>query len=124
MASKILIVDDEPNIIVPLQFIMERNGYDVTVAETGEAAMAAVTADKPDLILLDLMLPDLDGFDICRLIRENPDWRDIKIIMVTAMSSEVDVTKGLSLGADAFIIKPFSNSDVVRQVNEMLQGGP
>lgn len=120
MTQTVLIVDDEPNIVIPLQFLMEQNGYNVFVAETGEYAVEAIKNQKPDIILLDIMLPGLDGFEICRMIRETPEWQNIKIILVTAMSRDADITKGLSLGADAFIIKPFSNAKVVDKVKELL----
>ncbi|MDM8521854.1 response regulator [Desulfococcaceae bacterium HSG8] len=121
MPLKVLIVDDEPNIVVPLQFLMEQNGYDVMVAESGEQAMDIVPEFRPDLILLDIMLPVLDGFGVCQMVRENPDWQDTKIILITAMGrDEVNITKGLALGADAYITKPFSNSEVVEKVKELL----
>jgi two-component system, OmpR family, alkaline phosphatase synthesis response regulator PhoP len=120
MPKKILIVDDEPSIIVPVQFLMEQNGYDVMVAFSGEEAMEIVAEKKVDLILLDIMLPVIDGFEVCQRIRENPQWNKIKIILLTALGSEANVEKGLSLGADAYITKPFSNVDIVEKVKELL----
>jgi DNA-binding response OmpR family regulator len=121
MKKKVLIVDDEPNIIVPLQFLMEQNGYDVIVAATGEAAMAALAADRPDLILLDIMLPGIDGYQVCQTIRSNSEWREIKIVFISAMGRDVDVAKGLALAADAYITKPFAIADVVEKVNRLLK---
>jgi DNA-binding response OmpR family regulator len=121
MKKKILIVDDEPNIIVPLQFLMEQNGYGVIVAATGEEAMEAVTASKPDLILLDIMLPGVDGYQVCQNIRENPQWEGIKVVFISAMGRDVDVAKGLALSADAYITKPFAIVDVVEKVNRLLK---
>lgn len=121
MKKKVLIVDDEPNIIVPLQFLMEQNGYDVIVAATGEAAMEALAADRPDLILLDIMLPGIDGYQVCQTIRSNSEWREMKIVFISAMGRDVDVAKGLALAADAYITKPFAIADVVEKVNLLLQ---
>jgi DNA-binding response OmpR family regulator len=121
MKKRVLIVDDEPNIIVPLQFLMEQNGYEVIIAATGEAAMAAMAANRPDLILLDIMLPGIDGYQVCQTIRAKPEWRGIKIIFISAMGREVDVAKGLALAADAYITKPFAIADVVEKVNYLLK---
>jgi DNA-binding response OmpR family regulator len=121
MSKKVLIVDDEPGIIVALQFLMEQSGYATMVAFSGEEAMEAVTRHHPDLILLDIMLPVVDGFEVCQRVRENPDWNDIRIVLVTALGSEANVTKGLDLGADAYVTKPFSNADLVAKVKELLE---
>lgn len=121
MSKKVLIVDDEPGIIVALQFLMEQNGYATLVAFSGEEAMEAVVKHRPDLILLDIMLPVVDGFEVCQRIRENPDWNGIRIVLVTALGSEANVTKGLDLGADAYITKPFSNAGLVAKVKELLE---
>jgi DNA-binding response OmpR family regulator len=121
MAQKVLIVDDEPGIIVALQFLMEQNGYATIVAFSGEEAMEAVAKHHPDLILLDIMLPVVDGLEVCQRIRENPEWKDIRIVLVTALGSEANVTKGLDLGADAYVIKPFSNAVLVAKVKELLE---
>jgi DNA-binding response OmpR family regulator len=121
MSKKVLIVDDEPGIIVALQFLMEQNGYATMVAFSGEEAMEAVTQHHPDLILLDIMLPVVDGFEVCQRVRENPEWNDIRIVLVTALGSEANVTKGLDLGADAYVTKPFSNADLVAKVKELLE---
>ncbi|MEA3435725.1 MAG: response regulator [Thermodesulfobacteriota bacterium] len=121
MPKKILIVDDEPSIIVPLQFLMEQNGYDVMVAFSGEEAMEIIADKKVDLILLDIMLPVIDGFEVCQRVRENPQWNKIKIILLTALGSDANVEKGLALGADAYITKPFSNIEIVDKVKELLK---
>jgi len=121
MPNKILIVDDEPSIIVPVQFLMEQNGYDVMVAFSGEEAMEIIADKKVDLILLDIMLPVIDGFEVCQRVRENPQWNKIKIILLTALGSDANVEKGLALCADAYITKPFSNVDIVEQVKELLE---
>jgi DNA-binding response OmpR family regulator len=99
---------------------MEQNGYETIVAFSGEEAMEAVARHRPDIVLLDIMLPVVDGFEVCQRVRENPDWKDIRIVLLTALGSEANVTKGLDLGADAYVIKPFSNADLVAKVKELL----
>ncbi len=121
MTKKILIVDDEPSIIVPLQFLMEQNGFETTVAFSGEEAMEAIVSNPPDLILLDIMLPIIDGFEVCQRVRERSEWDQVRIVMITAMGSEANIAKGLALGADAYITKPFSNAAVVEKVKELLE---
>jgi DNA-binding response OmpR family regulator len=121
MEKKILIVEDEPNIVVPLQFIMKENGYDVTVAFSGEEAVEAISRIKPDLILLDIMLPGMDGYELCQTIRQKPEWEKIKIIFLTALGREADMAKGMALEADAYITKPFSNKEVIEKVRELLK---
>lgn len=118
--KQILIVDDEPNVVVSLEFLMEQAGYDVHVATTGEEAIELIPHVHPDLILLDIMLPGISGFEICRWVRESSDWSDIKIIMLTAKGRDVDVAKGFALGADAYITKPFSTRDLMAEVRETL----
>jgi DNA-binding response OmpR family regulator len=121
MSKKVLIVDDEPGIIVALQFLMEQNGYATMVAFSGEEAMEAVAKHHPDLMLLDIMLPVVDGFEVCQRVRENPNWNNIRIVLVTALGNEANVTKGMDLGADAYVTKPFSNADLVAKVKELLE---
>jgi DNA-binding response OmpR family regulator len=121
MAKKILIVDDEPSIIVALQFLMEQNGYETLVAFSGEEAMEVVAQHRPDLILLDIMLPVVDGFEVCQRVREKADWKDIRIVLVTALDRESNVAKGLALGADAYVTKPFANADLIAKVKELLE---
>ena len=121
MPKEILIVDDEPGIVVPIQFLMEQQGYLVMIAERGEDALDLIYKYKPDLVLLDIMLPGIDGYDVCEIIRLNPDYRNIKILFLTAKGREVDIAKGLALGADAYITKPFSNDELVASVKEFLE---
>jgi DNA-binding response OmpR family regulator len=122
MGKKILIVEDEPNIVVPLQFIMKENGYDVSVAFSGEEAVDAIGESIPDLILLDIMLPGMDGFELCQMIRQKAEWKKIRIIFLTALGREADMAKGMALEADAYITKPFSNKEVVEKVRELVSG--
>jgi DNA-binding response OmpR family regulator len=120
MGERILIADDEPNIVVSLEYLMKREGFEVAVASDGEAALKAVASLRPDLILLDIMLPKKDGFEVCQQIRANPEWRGVKVVMLTAKGRDTEVAKGLALGADAYVTKPFSTKDLVAQVRQLL----
>ena len=122
MANKILIVDDEPSITVPLKFLMEQNQFEVMVVHSGEEALAVIEPFEPDLVLLDVMLPAVDGFQVCQHLKENPRRKSIKVVFLSAMTRDLDIAKGNTLGADAYITKPFSNADVVRQVKDLLSG--
>lgn len=120
--ARILIVDDEPNIVISLEYLMKREGWETTVAADGEAALDALSgAPPPDLVILDVMLPKLNGFEVCRRIRAEPRWRTLQILMLTAKGRETEVAKGLGLGADAYVTKPFSTRDLVAQIRKMLQ---
>ena len=114
----ILIVDDELSILVPIQFLMEKSGFRVVLAQSGKEAIEKIDAHR-----LDIMLPDLDGYEIFQLIRENPAWDDIRIIFLTAKNRDVDMAKGLNLGADAYITKPFSNVDLLNKVKSLIANG-
>ncbi len=120
MAKSVLIADDETNIVLSLKFIMEQAGYGVSVANDGEEAMQAIESERPDLVLLDVMMPKRNGYDVCQAVRSNPDWQDIRIVMLTAKGREVERDKGLALGADDYITKPFSTRDVVSKVKVLL----
>jgi len=120
MANKILVVDDEPNIVLSLEFLMKQAGFQVRTASDGEAALAAIAAEQPDLMLLDVMMPRKNGYEVCQAVRANPDWKGIRIIMLTAKGREVEREKGLALGADDYITKPFSTQEVVERVRELL----
>lgn len=122
MANKILIVDDEPSITIPLKFLMEQNQFEVMVVHSGEEALAAIDDFKPDLVLLDVMLPTVDGFQVCQNLKSDPRRKTIKVVFLSAMTRDMDIAKGNTLGADAYITKPFSNADVVRQVKDLLCG--
>lgn len=120
MTKKVLIADDEPNIVTSLEFLLEHNGYDVRVARDGQEVLDQLPEYRPDLILLDVMMPVHNGFEICQTIRANPEWRDMKIVMLTAKGRDIEATKGLALGADAYVTKPFSTKDLVERVKELL----
>ena len=121
MSQKILIVDDEPNIVIPLQFLMEQNGYHALVAQSGEEALEMISKERPDLVLLDIMLPGVDGFEVCEIIRLNPEWRNTRVIFLTAKGRDVDIAKGMVLGVDEYITKPFSNQQIIGSVKKLLE---
>ena len=122
MPGKVLIVDDEPNIVTSLRFLMKKSGFETSVARDGEEALAEVQRFQPDLVLLDVMMPKRDGFEVCQTLRASGQTRT-KIILLTAKGRETEVAKGLAVGADAYVTKPFSTRDLVEQVNRLLAGG-
>jgi len=121
MSQKILIVEDEPNIIIPLQFSLEQKGYQIIVAGSGEEALEKISQDQPDLILLDIMLPGIDGYEVCENVRQNTETQSTKIIFLSAMGRDVDIARGVALAADAYIVKPFSILEVISKVGELLE---
>lgn len=123
MPKSILVVEDEPNIVLSLQFLMKKEGFDVRVAQDGDQAIAEVESRKPDLILLDVMIPKRDGFDVCQTIRANPAWNSIHIIMLTAKGRDIDREKGIALGANDYVTKPFSTRELIVKVRQVLNGG-
>ncbi|MBF0400306.1 MAG: response regulator [Magnetococcales bacterium] len=120
MSVEILIVDDVPNIVLSLEFLMKKEGFSVRSAADGEEALQAMADKKPDLVLLDVMMPKRDGYDVCETIRANPQWQTVRIVMLTAKGREVEQEKGLALGADAYVTKPFSTRDLVLKVRSLL----
>jgi DNA-binding response OmpR family regulator len=120
MAERILIVDDEPNIVISLEYLMQREGFETTVAGDGEAALEALARAAPDLVILDVMLPGMNGFDVCERIRADPRWSEIRILMLTAKGRETEIARGVRVGADAYVTKPFSTKDLVAQVRRLL----
>jgi len=120
MSKTILIADDEPNIVLSLEFLLEQGGYRVRVAHDGQEALEAMERELPDLVLLDIMLPRLSGYDVCQRIRQNPSWAHVRIVMLTARGREVEVAKGLAVGADAYVTKPFSTRELVDKIREQL----
>lgn len=120
MASKVLIVDDEPNIVLSLEFLMNQQGYETRVARDGDEALAEVEGFRPDLVLLDVMLPRRDGFEVCQRLRAD-GWSELKILMLTAKGRDVEIEKGLALGADGYVTKPFSTAELVARVADMLE---
>ena len=120
MSQKILIADDEPNILISLEFLMKREGFQVRTAADGIAAIQAVALDRPDLILLDVMMPGKTGFEVCQAVRADEANNSVRILMLTAKGRETDVTKGMALGADAYMTKPFSTRELVDKVRALL----
>lgn len=120
MSTKILIADDEPNILISLEFLMKREGYEVLLARDGQEAMDAIARERPALVLLDVMMPIKSGFDVCCELRASVDLRDTLVLMLTAKGRDTDVAKGLALGANAYMTKPFSTKELVSKVREML----
>lgn len=123
MGKKVLIVDDEQNIVISLDFLLSSSGYEPVSASNGREAYESLDSGSPDLVLLDIMLPDCTGFDICQYIRSNPKFDKTKIVLLTARGMEKDIEKGIAMGADAYIVKPFSTKDLVKKIGELLGSG-
>ncbi|MEO7160683.1 MAG: response regulator [Polaromonas sp.] len=124
MSRKILVADDEPNIVISLEYLMKREGYTVLVARDGQEALDAIARDRPDLVLLDVMMPKKSGFEVCQAVRASEELQATKILMLTAKGRDTDLAKGLALGADAYMTKPFSTRELVQKVAEMLGAQP
>jgi DNA-binding response OmpR family regulator len=122
MSARVLIVDDEPNVVISLEYLMKREGLEVEVAQDGETALA-VLADRPaSLVILDVMLPGMNGFEVCERLRGRPGLERTKVLMLTARGRDTEIAKGMSVGADAYVTKPFSTKDLVAQVKTLLAG--
>lgn len=119
MNTKVLIVDDEPNILLSLDFLMKKNGYKVFLARNGAEAIESATSNLPDVIILDIMMPDVDGYQICKTLKSDPKLQHTKIMFLSAKSKESDIAKGLELGADAYMTKPFGNKELLEKVKEL-----
>ena len=120
-SKKILVVDDDPYILMSLEFLMKKNGYEVMVARNGTEALDLVEKQLPDIVLLDIMMPDVDGYEICRHIKKANRLKHTKVVFMSAKSKEADIQKGYDLGASLYITKPFSTRELVKKVNELLQ---
>jgi len=120
MSHHVLIVDDEPNIVISLEFLLKREGFTVTVARDGEEGLAAIRAAHPDLVILDVMMPKLDGYAVLQAVRGDPQLAATRILMLTAKGREAEQKKGLLLGADAYMPKPFSTHDLIANVRRLL----
>ncbi len=120
MAKKILIADDEQNIVISLEFLMKREGFTVCIAADGQEAIDKVRSEAPDLVLLDIMMPRKNGYEVCQEIRSDPQLQGTRILMLTAKGREMEVTKGLAMGADAYMTKPFSTRELVTKVKSLL----
>ena len=122
--KKLLVADDEPNIVISLEYLMKREGYDVLVATDGNQALEAIQREQPALVLLDVMMPGKTGFEVCQAVRADPALDGVRILMLTAKGRETDVSKGLALGANAYMTKPFSTRELVQNVAELLEAAP
>ena len=119
--KKILVVDDDPYILMSLEFLMKKNGYQVMIARNGTEALEAINTVKPNLILLDIMMPDVDGYSICKHVKSKKDHKEIHVVFLSAKTKETDIQKGIDWGASLYITKPFSTRDLMKKVNELLQ---
>jgi DNA-binding response OmpR family regulator len=117
---KILIVDDEPNILMSLDFLMRKEGYDVLVARNGTEALESLENHLPDVVLLDIMMPDVDGYEICKHIRSKKELENCKVIFLSAKSKEADIQKGYEVGANFYMTKPFSNKNLMMKIKELM----
>ncbi len=120
MTIKMVIADDEPNILISLEYLMKREGYDVHVARDGEEALRLVRLERPRILLLDVMMPKKTGFEVCQALRGDDAVKDTLVLMLTAKGRDTDVAKGLAMGADAYMTKPFSTRELVQKVRELL----
>jgi DNA-binding response OmpR family regulator len=123
MTASILVADDEPNIVLALEFVLGEAGYRVRVAHDGQEALDAIAAELPDLMLLDVMMPRVSGYEVCQRVRENPAWRSLRVLMLSAKGRAVEIEKGLALGADGYVTKPFALDELLAEVARQLQRG-
>jgi DNA-binding response OmpR family regulator len=121
MSRRVLIAEDEPSILASLEFLLRESRYEVRAARDGEEALRLVESFAPELVLLDVMMPARSGLEVCQKIRENPAWRPIKVVMLTARGRASEIEKGLALGADAYVTKPFSTKELLARVRELLE---
>ena len=122
MSKHVLIADDEPNIVISLEFLMKREGYRVTVARDGDAALDTIRRERPDLVLLDVMMPGKSGFEVCQAVRADEALAAVKILMLSAKGRDTDLAKGSALGADAYMTKPFSTRELADKVRSSCWG--
>jgi DNA-binding response OmpR family regulator len=120
MSHKVLIADDEPNIVISLEYLMKRAGYEVLVARDGQEAIDAIRRERPRLVLLDVMMPKKSGYDVCQELRADEELKGTLVLMLTAKGRDTDIDKGLGVGADAYMTKPFATKELVAKVADML----
>lgn len=120
MGKKILVADDEQNIVLSLEFLLKREGFEVLVAHDGAEALARIRAERPQLAILDVMMPHRNGFEVCQEVRNDPELAGLRIMMLTAKGRDTEVSKGIALGADVYMTKPFSTKDLIARVRTLL----
>ena len=120
MTQRILVVDDEPNIALSVEFLLQKQGYEVAIAYNGSEALERAAIFRPQLIVLDVMLPVIDGFEVCRRLRADPVHPQLRILLLTARGRAPEIERGLGLGADAYMTKPFATRDLVAKIAQML----
>jgi CheY-like chemotaxis protein len=118
--AKVVVVDDEPNILMSLEFLMRKSGYEVFIARDGAEALQLVHEQHPNVLVLDVMMPQVDGYEVCQQIKSNPDLEQIRVIFLSANSKETDIEKGYAAGADLYLSKPFSTKELVKRIQEFL----
>ena len=123
MSKRILIADDEPSIVAALEYLLEQGGYEVLIARNGDEALGLLEQRTPDLVLLDVMMPRKSGYEICSRIRHQAEWRHIKVIMLSAKGRDAEVSKGLAIGADLYVTKPFSTRELMAKIDGLLGQG-
>jgi len=120
MATRVLVVDDEPNIVTSLEFLLQDAGFEVRTASNGQEALEQTAQFAPDLILLDIMMPVLNGYEVCQRLKSDPKTRGVRVLMLSAKGRDVEIAKGRELGADAYMTKPFATRDLLVQVQDLL----
>lgn len=120
-ARKILLVDDDPDILKVLSMRLEKTGYEVDIASDGLVALEKIHKDRPDLIVLDLMLPEVEGYKVCRMLKFDETYKDIPVIILTGRTQEEDRNKGMQMGADAYMVKPFESKDLLIKIEKLLE---
>jgi DNA-binding response OmpR family regulator len=120
MSKRILIADDEPSIVAALEYLLQQGGYEVLIARNGDEALDLLEQRTPDLVLLDVMMPRKSGYEICSRIRDQAEWRHIKVIMLSAKGRDAEVNRGLAIGADLYVTKPFSTRELMAKIDGLL----
>ena len=117
---KILIVDDEPAILMSLDFLMKKEGYNVFIARDGEEAIEIINKELPELVILDIIMPNVDGYEVCKYVKNTVELEHIKVVFLTAKTRKSDIEKGYEIGADDYVVKPFSTKELVKRVKQLL----
>lgn len=118
---KVLVVDDEPNILMSLEFLMKKKGYEVYIARNGAEAINLIRGQQPAVIVLDIMMPEVDGYEVCEFVKQTPEHKHIRVIFLTAKGKESDIEKGYKVGADLYMTKPFSTRELMQRISEFTE---